>query len=161
MSESKLKDGGTSDEFSSHQEQAKELDKSICVMDQEEEMGRIGEKRNLNSLNDLSLCSDASKHSSATSDSSLLHPPPPSYFVNPRSISLDSTKSEKSEASTFESSRPIADYRRMLIKDLRYETRRQLGLRLDLERTNVANWKSVADEMGFDNLEVELLKNYW
>jgi len=35
-----------------------------------------------------------------------------------------------------------------------------LGLHLDLEHPNVKNWKNLADEIGFSNLEVSLCSKY-
>lgn len=124
--------------------QRKQLNNQLAVQDQMEQMVKYesGEKSSLSaSLNEVGAVS---------SDSSFFHQPPSYYGSFPSTMS-----------SVLKNNQPVANldttptnYHNLFIKDLRYETRRQLGLRLDLERANVANWKSVADAIGFTNLEV-------
>ena len=152
------------------QEITKHLDEnSPAIQEQKEEFRRIqsgasSEKVNLSSANsEASIGNDSSKALSITSEPSFLHSvsPPPSYFDNLRSTStVESHKSTKLEPSTsFVNRSSSGDYRNLLVKDLRYETRRQLGLHLDLEHPNVKNWKNLADELEFSNLEVSLKTN--
>ncbi|XP_076812794.1 myeloid differentiation primary response protein MyD88-like [Clavelina lepadiformis] len=93
---------------------------------------------------------------SLNGSSSYLQSPPPAYYGEPMSGPISSSKdvlNQPNNVASFEPSR--GSYLNMLIKDLRYETRRQLGLRLDLELTSSPNWKSVADIIGFSNLEIQ------
>ena len=148
----------------SHQELTKHLDESsTAIREQQEEMQRIqsgtSEKMGFpNSLGcDSSVGIDPSKMASMSSEASFLHTPPPSYFdrsIPPPDTSSHNKSTKIELTDSFQARLNTGDYRNLLIKDLRFETRRQLGLHLDLEHPNVKNWKNLADEIGFSNLEV-------
>ena len=133
------------------QSQKQELNNQTAIRDQEEQMRKYedGEKSGFSTSSNGS--SSVSKLPPFSSETSFLHAPP-SYYGNFQSSMSSLSKVSEPEVSS-EMSR--TDYNNLFIKDLRYETRRQLGLRLDLELANVANWKSVADAIGFSNLEVQ------
>ena len=156
---------GNSGKFGSEQELTEALNKFRSVQDQGEEMRRIqsGEKRGF-ADEGASVSTDSGKmHSQLSSDSSVLFSPPPTYlqsFSSGSSAStivtrpLESFSLEKGETAANQTAGRTGSYHHILLKDIRYETRRQLGLHLDLEHANVANWKSVACEFNFTNLEV-------
>nr|CAB3264104.1 myeloid differentiation primary response protein MyD88 [Phallusia mammillata] len=118
--------------------------------------------RRLAGVQESGFDSGKSATSMPTLDASThLHSPPPSYYNQPEgSWSSDqSTNLEKKDevnlVATYGMGRPSDDYMSMPLKKLRYETRRQLGLHLDPDRPTVPNWKSVADYLGFSNLQIQ------
>ena len=100
-----------------------------------------------------------------TSCSSPYNCPPPSYgestaptmpfhsFALGSSASLGKPPSfsEPDYSFTFT---PPPSYYKMPLKNLGFQTKRQLGFYLDPEQASVPNWKYLADEMGFSNLHV-------
>uniref|UniRef100_H2Y9A8 TIR domain-containing protein n=1 Tax=Ciona savignyi TaxID=51511 RepID=H2Y9A8_CIOSA len=89
---------------------------------------------------------------------SYLHSPP-SYAMQPSfdpMLGRGCTKGETSvnNVGSYAMGLPRSDFCGTLLRCLRFDTRRQLGLHLDPERSTVQNWQSLADLMGFSNLEI-------
>ena len=92
--------------------------------------------------------------------------PPPSYgestaptmqFSNPVSISGLGKPPSFYDTEWSYTFTPPASYHKLLLKNLGFQTKRQLGFYLDPEQASVPNWKHLADEMGFSNLHVSML----
>ena len=160
---------GTSEKFGigTKQELTKWLNDCKSVEDQGDELRRIqsGDKKRDFANKVTSSGNLDSMHSQMPSDSSVpvLFTPPTLYslasgsdastFVA-RPLHLSSLENRETSANQTSGCSRASDFDHVLLRDIGYETRRQLGLHLDPEHTNVANWKSVADRFNFSYLEV-------
>jgi len=139
---------------------------SLAVCEQREEMERLEQKQQIpDSPHDAFAGSTSTvpvqaqsgaKDVPQSSGSYNLHSPPPSYFDQPGSTITQSEKQSDTLnlVSTYGSGMPARNYMALPLRKLGYESRRQLGLHLDPDYATASNWKSVADRLGFDNLEV-------
>nr|XP_002121702.5 myeloid differentiation primary response protein MyD88 [Ciona intestinalis] len=92
--------------------------------------------------------------------------PPPSYMqqshasADPNPLGdISAKEDERNNVISYAVGMPRSDFCSTKLRHLRFDSRRQLGLHLDPERATVQNWKSLADLMGFSNLEILNFEN--
>ena len=113
-----------------------EKDKTLSVQDQEKMLNKM-EQEQANNRGD-------------GSSYSLCKLPPPSYS---ESNSQNWTACDSSSTMDEWHSPSLSIYKDIPLKSLSFGARRELGVRLNPDGT-IHNWKSVADELGFDNNQV-------
>lgn len=123
----------------SFETKVKDKDKTLSEQDQEKMFNKMESER-LYRRDESYMPLSSSKTPSYS---------PPSYSeLNSRNWTVESNTEEWPTPS-------LSIYRNIPLKSLSFGARRELGVRLNPDGGTIHNWKSVADELGFDNNQIK------